>query len=157
MVIDSLEQEEAKMKYFQYGMSKRIKCPYCEHKGRSMLEESTPIYTWLLCLAVYLFLGLYSFVLMPCIIGLLRDQIHRCPKCHNEIKEDSIFSSLDDNLVSFNLGSFGVLITRRVLLKLFVGVICAGIASVSYEYVIEGPAWYLEGREADTSITWHDF
>ena len=100
---------------------------------------------------------MYSLLIMPCILGLLRDQNHRCPKCHNEIKEDSIFSSLDDNLVSFNVGSFGVLITKRVLLKLFLGVICAGLASVAYEYVVEGPAWYLEGREADLSITWNDF
>ena len=73
MVIDSLEQQEAEMKYFRYGMAKRIKCPYCEHKGQSVLEESTPIHAWLLCFAVYILMGIYSFVVMPCIIGLLRD------------------------------------------------------------------------------------
>ena len=59
--------------------------------------------------------------------------------------------------MSFNIGSFGVLITRRVLLRLFLAVICAGLVAMAYEYLIEGPAWYLEGREADTSITWADF
>ena len=145
------------MKYFKYGMSKRIKCPYCEHKGLSNLEESTPIHAWLLCFAVWIVLGLLSFLIMPIILGLLRDQRHRCPKCHNEIKEDSVFASLDDNLMSFNIGSFGVLITRRTLLKLLVGVICFVVASFAYEYWIEGPAWYLEGREVDASIKWSDF
>ena len=157
MVLDELEHEEAKMKYFQYGMSKRIKCPYCEHKGRSLLEESTPITAWLLCFAVFLLLGMWSLLIMPCILGILRDQRHRCPKCHNEIKEDSIFSSLDDNLLGFNIGSFGILVTKRILLKLLIAVICIGLTSLTYEYVVEGPAWYLDGREADLSITWDNF
>lgn len=96
-------------------------------------------------------------LLMPCVLGLLRDQRHRCPKCHNEIKEDSIFSTLDENLLSFHVGSFGVLITKRVLLKLFLAVMCFGLVAAAYEYLVEGPAWYLEGREADLSITWNDF
>lgn len=157
MVIDSLEQQEAEMKYFRYGMAKRIKCPYCEHKGQSVLEESTPVHAWLLCFAVYILMGIYSFVVMPCILGLLRDQRHRCPKCRNEIKEDSVFSCLDDNLMAFNIGSFGVLITRRILLKLFVAIICAGLAYESYDFVIEGPSWYLDGREADATLTWEHF
>ena len=33
LIIDSLEHQEMEMKYFQMGMTKRIKCPYCEHKG----------------------------------------------------------------------------------------------------------------------------
>ena len=73
MVLDELEQEEEKMQYFRYGMSKRIKCPYCEHKGRSHLEESTPIHAYLLCFAVFLMLGMWSVLLMPCILGVLRD------------------------------------------------------------------------------------
>ncbi len=61
------------MQYFRYGMAKRIKCPYCEHKGQSVLEESTPIHAWLLCFAAYILMGIYSFIVMPCILGLLRD------------------------------------------------------------------------------------
>lgn len=29
--------------------------------------------------------------------------------------------------------------------------------SLSYDYVVEGPTWYLEGREVNTSITWDKF
>ncbi len=59
--------------------------------------------------------------------------------------------------MAFNIGSFGVLITRRILLKLFVAIICAGLAYESYDFVIEGPSWYLDGREADATLHWEHF
>ena len=99
MVLDSLETQEREIKFFRMGITKRIKCPYCEHKGQSNLEESTPVYVYALCFILYLALGIYCVILFPCIVGILRDQKHRCPKCHNEIKEDSIFSSLDDSIL----------------------------------------------------------
>ena len=46
---------------------------------------------------------------------------------------------------------------RRILLKLLAGIVCLGLASVSYEYIVEGPAWFLEGRDADLKTTWQDF
>ena len=73
MVLDELEHEEAKMKYFQYGMSKRIKCPYCEHKGRSLLEESTPITAWLLCFAVFFVAPTLSIMVQKKIIFNVQD------------------------------------------------------------------------------------
>ena len=78
-------------------------------------------------------------------------------KTHNEIKEDSIFSSLDDNIISFNLGTFGVLLTRRTLIKVLMFLVCLGLATLAWDLVIEGPTWYLEGRDADPSITWDKF
>ena len=33
VVLDSLKMQEREIKYFQMGVAKRIKCPYCEHKG----------------------------------------------------------------------------------------------------------------------------
>ena len=73
MVLDSLEQQEEEMRYYRMGMAKRIKCPYCEHKGESHLEESTPLYAFILCFILFLFLGFYSMVLLPCVLGVLRD------------------------------------------------------------------------------------
>ena len=37
MVIDQLEQREEELVRFKMGQSKRIKCPYCEHTGRSVM------------------------------------------------------------------------------------------------------------------------
>ena len=139
------------------GAAKRIKCCYCEHKGHSILEEYTPFYAYIICFIAYLVLGLYSLVILPCILGIFRDQKHRCPKCHNEIKEDSIFSCLDDNIISFNIGTFGVLVTRRTLIQALLGISLLGLATLAWDVVIEGPSWYLDGKDANPDITWADF
>lgn len=34
---------------------------------------------------------------------------------------------------------------------------CVGLAAMAWEYVIEGPSWYLEGKEVDKSLTWDNF
>ena len=47
--------------------------------------------------------------------------------------------------------------TRRTIIKLLVGTICMGLATLVYDIVIEGPSWYLEGREPDRSILWDHF
>ena len=73
MVIDSLKQQEREIRYFKMGVAKRIKCPYCEHNGQSVLEESTPILAYLVSFALYLLIGFYAVLLMPCIAGILRD------------------------------------------------------------------------------------
>ena len=59
--------------------------------------------------------------------------------------------------MAFNIGSFGVLITRKILLKLFVGIVCAALLYETWDFVVEGPSWYLEGRDADSSLTWSSF
>jgi uncharacterized protein YqgC (DUF456 family) len=46
-------------------------------------------------------MGWYGLILMPFVLGLLRQHIHRCPKCLNAIKENSLFSSLEDNVRAF--------------------------------------------------------
>jgi len=159
LVLDSLECQEREIKYFQMemGQAKRIKCPYCEHRGKSNLEESTPVYVYLLCFVIYLVIGFFSVLIYPCIVGIFRDQRHRCPKCHNEIKEDSIFSSLDDKIMTFNVGTFGVLVTRRTLIKMLMFLVCVGLATLAWDVVVEGPTWYLEGRQADKNLIWVDF
>lgn len=55
------------------------------------------------------------------------------------------------------MGNVGFLVTRRTLVKLLIGIVCAGLAWLAWDFIIEGPTWYLEGREADPSITWADF
>ena len=73
IVLQRLENTEREMKYFRMGAAKRIKCFYCEHKGHSILEETTPFYVYILCFVSYLLLGLYCLVIVPCIVGIFRD------------------------------------------------------------------------------------
>jgi hypothetical protein len=51
------------------------------------------------------------------VIGILRKQLHRCPRCLNEIREESIFEALEENLIEIRVLKFGVIVKRRILLK----------------------------------------
>lgn len=55
------------------GVAKRIKCPYCEHKGQSHLEESVPWFAYVICLIVFLAIGYYAILTVPCILGIFQD------------------------------------------------------------------------------------
>ena len=157
IVLQRLKSTEREMKYFRMSATKRIKCFYCEHKGHSELEECTPYYVYILCFIAYLILGYYSIVIIPCIVGIFRDQAHRCPKCHNEIKQEDLFTCLDDNIMSFEFGTFGVILTRRILIQALVAIGLIGLATLSWDVVHEGPSWYLEGNEPNLNLTWADF
>ena len=68
-------------------------------------------------LALYLLIGFFFLIFVPFVVGLLRKQMHRCPKCMNEIREESVFESLNDNILEISLCQFGILVKRRTLLK----------------------------------------
>lgn len=40
-------------------------------------------------------------------------------------------------------------------MMVFIG--CVGIATLAWDVVVEGPSWYLEGKEANKSLTWTSF
>ena len=81
----------------------------------------------------------------------------RRPKCHNEIKQEDLFTCLDDNIMSFEFGTFGVILTRRILIQALVAIGLIGLATLSWDVVHEGPSWYLEGNEPNLNLTWADF
>ena len=68
-------------------------------------------------LAMLLF-GFLSLILMPLLVSLTKTALHRCAKCLNEVKDNSYFgfSSMDDKLLAIQIGSFGVILTRKLLL-----------------------------------------
>ena len=68
-------------------------------------------------LAMLIF-GILSLVLMPILVSLTKTAIHRCAKCLNEVKDSSYFgfASMEDKLVAFQIGSFGIIFTRKLLL-----------------------------------------
>jgi len=71
-VLDELEHEQKKIVKFKRCQAKKIQCIYCEHKGRSIVEEQQPWATYVIALALYLLVGFWSILLFPFIVGLLR-------------------------------------------------------------------------------------
>lgn len=91
---------------------------------------------YLVAILSILVFGFMSIILMPFLISLTKQALHRCAKCLNEVKSNSYFgfSSLEDKvitclfnilqLVSFEIGSFGILLTRRYLLYIVMTLTC---------------------------------
>ena len=72
MVIDQLEQQEEELVRFKMGQTKSIKCPFCQHVGRSVMEESNPPIAYVLCVVLLLLFGYLGVILFPCLLGVFR-------------------------------------------------------------------------------------
>ena len=49
------------------------------------------------------------------------------------------------------------MVTRRFLVKTLMLLIASIGAFMVYETIVDGPSWYLEGRDAELDLTWKDF
>jgi hypothetical protein len=100
------------------------------------VEESTSIITYLIFFILILLTwtssfasSIWYFILMlffvlPILGGIFRIQTHSCPKCLNEVRQNSIFSKLDidDNICDIKVGNLGMIIKRRTLL--YFAIVC---------------------------------
>ena len=130
---------------------------------------------YLVAILSILVFGFMSIILMPFLISLTKQALHRCAKCLNEVKSNSYFgfSSLEDKvitclfnilqLVSFEIGSFGILLTRRYLLYIVMTLTC-GMAIYLFllneaEHSHEmGKSLILKNNVARmTNLQWNDF
>ena len=73
---------------------------------------------YLLVTASLLLFGFLSLLLLPFLVSLSKTALHRCAKCLNEVKSNSYFgfASMEDKLVSLQLGKFGIILTRKQLM-----------------------------------------
>ena len=98
--------------------STKIKCPFCDAVSLSIVEYRPSFIGYLLTILAMLLFGILSLVLLPVLVSLTKSAIHRCAKCLNEVKTNSYFgfSSMEDKLVTLQIGKLGVILTRRLLL-----------------------------------------
>ena len=98
--------------------STKIKCPFCDAVSNSIVEYRPSLLGYLLTMLAMLIFGILSLVLMPILVSLTKTAIHRCAKCLNEVKDSSYFgfASMEDKLVALQIGSFGIILTRKLLL-----------------------------------------
>ena len=84
-----------------------------------------------------LIFGFLSLVLMPFLVSLTKTAIHRCAKCLNQVQDSSYFgfSSLEDRLFTWNIGTFGVILTRRTIL--YAVMILTGALSIYVFILVE--------------------
>ena len=81
--------------------SMKVKCPFCDAVSYSIVEYRTSFLGYLVAVFSILIFGFLSIILMPFLISLTKQAIHRCAKCLNEVKSNSYFgfSSLEDKVI----------------------------------------------------------
>ena len=127
------------MSYFLHNTIYRptkVKCPFCDAVSYSIVEYRTSFLGYLVAILSILVFGFLSIILMPFLVSLTKSAIHRCAKCLNEVKSNSYFgfSSLEDKVrliqtyivqvLSFTVGKFGIILTRRYLLYIVLTITC---------------------------------
>ena len=108
---------------------------------------------------LWMMIGFLTIALVPCVCGIFRLQMHRCPRCLNEYKEESIFSSLDDNIIDMQVGTyFGILVKRRSLVKALVLALTCFFLFYLYQAHNDTPTWLVEHTgNVDKLLTWDAF
>lgn len=96
--------------------------------------------------------GFLSLIMMPFLISLTKTALHRCAKCLNEVKSNSLFgfNSLEDKVIAFNIGSFGMIFTRRYILYIVLSIF---FGLVIYVFIWTEVHHNHEARPI-TSLTW---
>ena len=131
--------------------SQKIKCPFCDAVSHSIVEYRPSLLGYLLTMLAMLIFGILSLVLMPILVSLSKTAIHRCGKCLNEVKDSSYFgfSSMDDKLMAFQIGSFGVILTRKLLL--YAALVLTAMLSI-YVFVLVEEAHIHDGGKYFTRL-----
>lgn len=86
--------------------------------------------------------------------------MHRCPKCLNEIREESIFDSLNDNILEMSVFNFGILVKRRTLLKALIFVLACFACGYFWQQQnsdLGRLAKILEHRKPNLDLTWQKY
>lgn len=78
--------------------STKIKCPFCDSVSNSIVEYRPSVLGYLLTILAILVFGILSLMLLPLLVSVTKQAIHRCAKCLNEVKTNSYFglSSMQD-------------------------------------------------------------
>ena len=98
----------------------KVKCPHCDGVSYSIVAYETNLLGYLLAVLGILIFGVMSLMLMPFLVGLTKQAVHKCAKCLNDVKQSNLFglNSLEDKVIAKKIGGVGVILTRRYLLYL---------------------------------------
>jgi len=115
-----------------------VKCPHCDSVSFSIVAYETNLLGYLLAVFFIMVFGVLSLLMMPFLVGLTKQAVHKCAKCLNDVKQSSLFglNSLEDKVIAKKVGNFGIILTRRYLLYI-VAVIAVFISIYTFILVEE--------------------
>ena len=139
------------------------RCIYCASEMPPISETKNSWLGYILCAAAILLTGYKGMILSIFIFPLSRQPILRCPNCLNEIGRKGLFEGylgygLQDKVMACKLGSFGIVITRWVMLMMGITIIVGLIIYFNLE-VLEIPTYDISSRSVvnTSDITWGEY
>ena len=148
-------EEQEEMNMFE-EQSTKVKCPFCDAVSYSIVEYRANIVGYLFAILAIFVFGFLSLILMPFLVSLTKSAVHRCAKCLNEVKSNNGFfgaSSMEDKIITWNIGNFGIILTRKYLLYIVMGIVC----SLLIYLVIVSEANHNHEIRAISNITWEEY
>lgn len=90
-----------------------------------MLTEIEHQSTWIgvgLSFILFIIFKIYSLPLIVMLIPLTQQTVHTCPNCLNKVGTRSFYDliSLSDNVITYKIGNFGIIITKKQILGIFI-------------------------------------
>ncbi len=132
-------------------------CQFCKHKGEMLSEFENSFLGYAIVLFLFLMLGLFAFLVIPFAVFITRSKVHRCPRCLNKVRENMLESlshgKMSDQVWAFNLGSFGVILTRKYLLYMLL----VALTIIGIIFVINSGVMDYDESQPLTSFTWEEY
>lgn len=99
-----------------------IECRFCSKKVLTEIETETTWFGILLSIVLLLMFKLLSIPLIILIIPLTQLTLHRCPSCLNKVGTCNFYDllSMSDKIITFSIGSFAVILSRKLLMGFFI-------------------------------------
>jgi hypothetical protein len=113
-----------------------------------VVAYETNLLGYLLAVFGILIFGMLSLLMMPFLVGLTRQAVHKCAKCLNDVKQSSLLGldSLEDKVIAKNFGNFGIILTRRYLL--YIVAVIAVFMSI-YTFILVEEKAHGQGKYTD--------
>ena len=118
------------------------------------MAYETNLLGYLLAVLGILVFGVTSIILMPFLVGLTKQAVHKCAKCLNDVKSSSTFglNSLEDKVIARNIGNFGIILTRRYLL--YIVMVIAAFLGIYMFILVEEKA---HDHRIISKLTWDEY
>ena len=100
-------------------------CPFCHMKIFTEIEHEISWLGIVLVIMMILFFKIIGIILSVLVIRFTQNTTHSCPNCLNRIGVYTVFDalSLQDKVFSLKFSSFGIVITKKHLFSIVLGLI----------------------------------
>ncbi len=136
-----------------------MKCQFCSSDVTSTVEYNNTVLGYLICALLILSLGLFGAIISAFVFPLCRSANHRCPKCYNLIVSNMFLGlpTMQDQVIALNVGSFAVILTRKLLLIFAVTSGAAIVLFLVARHRIMEAQFAPQVSVAVTSIQWDEY